>query len=179
MKNKLASILAAAALIFSVSATAQTAFVNVPVTNFLQTSPGVFKVTTNVVVGTNQIARFRNVIFTTGINNVDLVIQYPGLPAVPANWQTDDVLNTPFLGPCVVAVTTSANTANNSFAQYLVELETVNAAPLPGSAVIPAGMAATIRLDTSTNLADWQTLTNASFPAMSGNRFFRTSLVLP
>lgn len=177
MKNQILSIVAT--WVFGIVSIAADSFVNVPVTAFAQTAPGVYKASTNIVVGTNQLVRFVGIQTAGGVSAVDLVIQNPGLPPVSANWVTDDVLNTPMLGPCTVTATATANTSANTLALYLLQFAAVNASPLPGAVIVPAGFTATVSLDTSTNLVDWQTMTNASFPKFSGNRFFRTSLTLP
>tara|TARA_R110000868_G_scaffold365871_2_gene628780 strand:- start:602 stop:1129 length:528 start_codon:yes stop_codon:yes gene_type:complete len=167
-------------LLVSINAHAQSSFFNYKVTSFPQFSPGVFKGVTNVVVGTNTIAKFVGIQTAGGVNNVDIIINNPGLPAVAANWTTDDVLNTRMLGPCTVTVTATSSTSANTLALFLVQFETVNTSPTPGQMVIqPSGFDAVVTLEASTNLTTWQTITNASFPKMSGNRFFRTSITVP
>lgn len=77
----------------------------------------------------------------------------------------------PILGPAVLRVTTQQNAVN------VIKLETVNTTPA-AALVAPAGSSAVLTVQTSTNLTDWHTITNAAFPKSEANRFFRASLLV-
>jgi len=85
---------------------------------------------------------------------------------------TDTSTAKPIFGPCVLSVIASAT--NAIFAPTLKQTP-VNVAPVP-SLVAPAGRAAALIVETSTNMQTWQTITNAPFPRSESHRFFRTRL---
>ena len=81
------------------------------------------------------------------------------------------------LGPCKVTLALACAATNP--VPFLWRLETVNTTPVAGMAVVPSGLSATLRLDTSQDLTIWKTLTNATLSATNGNRFFRLALSHP
>lgn len=168
-----------AALMLSAVATLAQTYVNVPLTNFVPVAPS-YAATTTVTVPTNTLAKIIAIQTAGGINSVLLSVQNPGLPPVPADWVTDDVLNTPFLGPCNIVITAKSTTQANTLCMFLVQFNAVNGASFPGESLIqPTGANGLVSLQTSTNLTDWQTITNAAFPKAGANRFFRTTLATP
>jgi len=59
----------------------------------------------------------------------------------------------------------------------LLEFDTVNTTPsLQGYAVQPNGKTATIQLQTSSDLTNWQPATNGTYPATNSAAFYRMSL---
>jgi hypothetical protein len=84
----------------------------------------------------------------------------------------------PVLGPASLSFETATAQANGH-TLLLLEVRDVNTTPTPGGMVQPSGMAATLRLETSTNLTTWETVAATNYPAPSAARFFRTSLLLP
>lgn len=79
------------------------------------------------------------------------------------------------LGPCNLKFFGSNS---NGVGYVVLKLETVNTDPV-ATLVAPAGSSAVLAVETSTNLANWQTVTNAAFDKSAAHRFFRTRLVLP
>lgn len=168
MKTLLAALLLACHL-----ASAQDVFFHTWFTNWQRDCCGGYACTNRVEVGTNQILFPWTTTPSANNMQVQLYAEYgQGTNAFYATSQYYD----PPMGPCTVRVETRGPT--NAFVM-LWRLVNVNTTPIPGMAVVPSGVAATMRLDTSTNLTSWQTITNASLGPVSGNRFFRLSLSLP
>lgn len=156
------SLLAACAL----SASAQTYFKQW-FTNWSDTT-----CTNSFTVGTNQLATLATVAPSSLSYGLLLRVTYPEGETVMGHKTAS-----PILGPCVVQSEIESIEPNPVV--LLWKLETVNTTDAGNLAVQPAGLSATVRLQTSTNLATWQTMTNASFGPTNGNRFFRLSLSIP
>ena len=174
------TIFSVVVLAWSVTVHAQT-FVNYKVTAFPNTSPGIYTGTTNVVIPTNVLAKIVTAYSTAAVTGLNVSIVHPGLPAVPADVANGDpIIGSQILGPASVVVNFTSTTGSGQGAVMLVEFTSVNGSASPvGTVIQPANMAATVTLETSTNLATWQPITNAAFGKTNTARFFRTTLTTP
>jgi hypothetical protein len=176
MKN----LLAALALAWCVTtACAQDVYFHTWFTNWqpsVRSGEPYYSCTNTIEVGTNQIL-FPWTIDPNDMPHYDIYAEYPqGTIKVRA----DSFVYDPPMGPCRVRVEIYTYTIQtNTPALCLWRLVNVNTTPIPGMAVVPSGVVATLRLDTSTDLSSWQMITNANLPATNGNRFFRLSLSIP
>ncbi len=145
----------------------------------IQVVNGNYESTTNFFVPTNTTARVLSILASPNVTHGVILVEFPATEPYPIELPDPQVLNVPILGPCTNTITLSFNSGGIGSATFLIQFDTVNTTPVSGMAVVPAGVAATLRLDTSTNLTTWQTVTNASLIATNRNRFFRLSLSVP
>lgn len=174
MKKLFASFFA----LLTLTTSAQT-FVSYKLGTFVNVSPGVYQATTNITVATNTLLTFPNVQGTTNITGFAFAFQFPGLSTITEYPQDATFYSTPILGPCTITATVNASSAVGTAALLLARFDNVNGTSAPGGLVQPAGFTASVKLETSTNLTTWTTITNTSYPKTNGNRFFRTSLTIP
>jgi hypothetical protein len=153
--------------LYAIESQAQT-FVNFKITNFDTNGNGslTFSVPTNtlfkIVSASGNLQQFVNVLYPEATNQVS----YPlaGLADTPINPQ--------ILGPANVTI--EASIFGGGVAVLMGEFDVVNTAPaLQGFAVQPNGQGASITLQSSLDLVNWQTATNGLYNASPAARFFR------
>ena len=174
-------LLAITCLASGLSAPAQTTYANYKLT-FVEGPGGAIDIyaQTNIPVGTNVLARlvsFQPSVEVSPYPASTFSILYPG----DSEWvyfAPTQALNMPILGPCTVQIYAQANSLTAP-AYALMQFDPVNVSPSPnGGIALPAGLAANVELQGSTNLTDWFTATNGAYAKTNGNRFFRVKLGL-
>lgn len=147
-------------------ARAQTTFTNYTLNQF---SSGVASL--NLTVPGNTLLRVLNQ-QSLYVKGTGATIKYVNSPTM--NFSLTDKL--PALGPCTLSLYATGSVS--STITFMVQYETVNLSTYQSSFVQPAGAAATITLQSSTNLTTWTTATNGSYPPSDNNRFFRMALTV-
>jgi hypothetical protein len=153
-------------------------YVNYFLTSFPNVG-GAFTCTTNIAIPTNTTAKVLDFQVTANITNASVFMQYPGQPAMAPSTDPSQVLGIPVLGPATATITAKAVTGSGNCMAVLVEFEPVNTTPaLQGFAVQPNGHSATIALQSSSNLVNWVTATNGTYPATNRATFYRMSFTV-
>ena len=160
------------------TASAQTTYANYKLT--FVNGPNYIFAQTNIAVGTNVLAKLVSFQPSVEVRPYPVsvfMIQYPS----DSDWiyfAPTQALNMPILGPCTVRVYAEA-TSLTAPAYFLMQFDSANVSPSPnGGVALPAGLAANVQLQGSTNLTDWFTATNGAYAKTDGNRFFRVKLGL-
>ncbi len=133
-------------------------------------------------VGTNELVRVHGV-YGQYSPGTGLIADIPGTGrgALPFAFQGAYEVGGSVVGPALIEFVAVVSTNNPPPIKTSVLLESmpVNGSAWAGASLVqPAGQGASLRVESSTNLTTWQTVTNATFPATNSNRFFRTTLTV-